>query len=101
MRKSTLAQNRQTYTNMLLALREAISFAKANAEPTKAAIGKYTKADPGPALDEAYSAFQPYWQLGPVKLPDVQAVLQYSSNPAAASFNAASIIDNSIVDGLT
>ena len=63
--------------------------------------GKYTKADPGPALDEAYSAFQPYWQLGPVKAPDVQAVLQYSSNPAAASFNAASIIDNSIVEGLT
>jgi NitT/TauT family transport system substrate-binding protein len=99
-RKSALAQNRQAYAQMLLALRDAIEFAKANPGPTKAIVRKYTKADPGPALDEAYDAFQPYWQLGPVKLPDVQAALQYSSNPAAASFNPQSVIDNSVVESL-
>jgi len=99
-KKSTLDQKRQTYLELLRAYREAIDYAKTNAEGTKAIIGKYTKTEPGPALDEAYTAFQPYFQLGPVKASDVAAVLRFSSNPAAATFDPAKAIDNSVIDAL-
>ncbi len=99
-RKSTLAEKRQTYVALVEAFREATAFAKANPEPTKAIIGKYTKTESGPALDEAYTAFQPYWEVGPVNPSDVMAALQFSSNPAAANFNAASAIDNSVIQAV-
>jgi NitT/TauT family transport system substrate-binding protein len=99
-KKSTIAQKRDTYTKLLQAYREAIDYIKSNPEGTKAIIGKYTKTEPGPILDEAYAAFTPYLQLGPVKTSDVAAVLKFSSNPAAANFDPAKAIDNSIVDAL-
>ncbi|MFI5267668.1 MAG: ABC transporter substrate-binding protein, partial [Chloroflexota bacterium] len=99
-KKSTLGQKRETYLKLLQAYREAIDYIKTNAEGTKTIVGKYTKTEPGPILDEAYSAFVPYLQLGPVKTSDVAAVLKFSSNPAAASFDPAKAIDNSIIDAL-
>ncbi|HEY8692664.1 MAG TPA: ABC transporter substrate-binding protein [Chloroflexota bacterium] len=99
-KRSTLVQKRETYVALLRAFREAIDYVKSNAEGTKSIVGKYTKTEPGPTLDEAYAAFTPYFQLGPVKTSDVAAVLKYSSNPAAATFDPAKAIDNSIVDSL-
>lgn len=98
-RKSTLAQRRGTWLALLEAFKEATEYAQANPEPTKQIIGKYTKTDPGPALDEAYNAFKPYWQVGPMKAADIAAVLKYSSNQSAAgSFDPTKAFDNSIVD---
>ncbi len=51
-------------------------------------------------LDEAYSAFVPYLELSPVKPSDVAAVLKYSTDPAASTFDPAKAIDNSVVDAL-
>jgi len=99
-KRSTLAQKHDMYVKMLQAFREAVDYIKNNPEGTKAIVGKYTKTEPGPVLDEAYEAFKPYIQLGPVKTSDVATVLKYSSNPAAAGFDPAKAIDNSIIDGL-
>jgi len=99
-RKSTLAQNRPMYVEFVRAFQEAVAYAKANPQQTKTVIGKYTKTESAAALDEAYSAFQPYWQVAPMKTSDVAAVLQFSSNPAAAGFDPAKAIDNSVMDAL-
>ena len=98
-KKSTLAQRRGTWLALLEAFKEATTYAQANPEDAKKIIGKYTKTDPGPALDEAYNAFKPYWQVGPMKAADISSVLKYSSNQsAAAGFDPNKAFDNSIVD---
>jgi NitT/TauT family transport system substrate-binding protein len=99
-KKSTLDQKRAAWLRLLQAYNETIDYIKSNPDKAKAVVGKYTKVEPGPALDEAYGAFAPYLQLGPVKTSDVAAVLRFSSNPAAASFDPNKAIDNSIIDAL-
>lgn len=99
-KRSTLAQKRDAYLKLLQAFREADQFIQSKPDETKAIIGKYTKTEPGPVLDEAYNAFKPYFQVAPVKTSDVAAVLRFSSNPAASKFDPSKAIDNSIVDAL-
>lgn len=99
-KRSTLDQKRQTWFKLLQAYKETIDYIKANPDKAKSAVAKYTKTDPGPVLDEAYGAFVPYLQLAPVKASDVAAVLRFSSNPAAATFDPNKAIDNSIIESM-
>lgn len=99
-RKSWLKDNRDAVTALLRALTDATAFAKANPEPTKAVIAKYTKTENKDAIDAAYDEFQPYLHMGPVKPADVAATLQYSPNAKTAGADPASFIDNSIINSL-
>ncbi|HEY8695640.1 MAG TPA: ABC transporter substrate-binding protein [Chloroflexota bacterium] len=85
---------------VLLALKDATAFMHGNADATKQIIGKYTKTDPGPDLDEVYNAFQPIWELGPVQAEDVAAVLRYLPDPRAATADPRTFFDNSLVQSL-
>ena len=84
----------------LSALKEATAFMKANPDRTKAIIGKYSKTSVQAEKDEAYSAYEPTWVMGPVTLEDIVQSLRYSSDPRAGTANPKTFFDNSIVDAL-
>jgi ABC-type nitrate/sulfonate/bicarbonate transport system substrate-binding protein len=99
-KKSRLKDNPAEARDVLLALKEATAFMHSNAGQTKTIIGKYTKTEAGPDLDEVYSAFAPIWEVGGIRADDIADSLRYSTDPKAAGANPASFFDNSIAAAL-
>ncbi len=99
-KKARLKDNPASVRAYLTALKEATAFAKANPARTKAIIGKYAKTEVPAEMDETYTAYEPTWVLGPVRVDDVAAALRYSSDPKAASAKPETFFDNSIVESL-
>jgi NitT/TauT family transport system substrate-binding protein len=97
-RKARIKDNAAEAHALLTALKDATAFMHANPAQTKAIIGKYTKTDPGPDLDEVYTAFEPLWETGPVRAADIQDSLNYLPDPKAATADPTTFFDNSIAD---
>jgi NitT/TauT family transport system substrate-binding protein len=99
-KKERIKTNAAEARSLLLALKDATAFMHADAAATKAVIGKYTKTDPGPDLDEIYNAFLPIWEVGPVRAEDIADSLTYLPDPKAAAADPNSFFDNSIASSL-
>jgi NitT/TauT family transport system substrate-binding protein len=99
-KKSRLKDNPAALRAFLQALQDTYAFMKANPARTKEIIGKYTKTESAADLDETYTAFVPYWQLGAITPADVSAMLRYSTDPKAGSVSPSSFFDNSLIDAL-
>lgn len=85
---------------LLTALKDATAFMHTEQARTEAIIGKYTKTDPGPDLDEIYTAFQPLWEVGAIRPADIADSLLYLPDPKAASADPNAFFDNSVADSL-
>ncbi len=102
-RKSYVAQNRDTVLRVLKAYVDAWTFIQnpANAAAAESAIVHYTRATPEDAAI-AYKAFLPIWQA---KVPRVgalavQNVLRFSASPLVRKMTPASLIDDSLLQEL-
>jgi NitT/TauT family transport system substrate-binding protein len=85
---------------VLTALKDATTFMYNNADRTKQIVGKYTKTDPGPDLDETYAVYKSVWEVGPIQPEDITATLATLDDPRAATADPQAFFDNSIVTGL-
>lgn len=99
-KKARIKDNAAEAKSLLLALKDATAFMHSDAAATKAIIGKYTKTDPGPDLDEIYTAFLPIWEVGPIRAEDIADSLTYLPDPKAAGADPNTFFDNSIAGSL-
>jgi len=85
----------------LQAVVEGMKIARTNPERTKQIIGKYMKMSHREELEETYKTVLPAWDKVPyVTTAAVQAVLDFSQNPAARTAKPEQFIDNSLLTEL-
>jgi NitT/TauT family transport system substrate-binding protein len=99
-KKSRLKEDPATARGIILALRDAVSFMFANPARTKEVMGKYTRTDPGPDLDETYDSYKSNlnWEIGPVRAEDVASTLRWLPDTKASTINPNNLFDNSLVE---
>ena len=102
-RRSYLAQNRETVLKLLRAYVTAWAYIRnaANEAGAESAIAHYTRATPGQAA-VAYKAFFPVWQE---KVPRVDGrgvanAIRYSASPRVRKMTPASLLDDSLLQEL-
>jgi|GEM_PF-2096271 NitT/TauT family transport system substrate-binding protein len=99
-KKSRLKDDPATIRDVINVFKEATAFMKSNPDRTKEILGKYTKTDPGPDLDETYVSYEPNWEVGPVRAADVAASLRFLPDPRAAGADPNTFFDNSIIESM-
>lgn len=102
-RRSYVAQNRDTVLRILKAYVDAWAFVRdpANAADVQAVISHYTKATPEDAA-VAYKAFFPAWlaRIPRVDPRGIQNNLRFSANPQVRAMVPANLIDDSLLTEL-
>ncbi len=102
-RKSYVAQNRETVLRLLKAYVTAWTYIRnpANGAGTESAIAHYTRATPEQAA-VAYKAFFPVWQtkVPRVDARGVQNAIRFSANLKVRKMTPASVIDDSLLQEL-
>ena len=103
LRKSYLAQNRETALKVLRAYLAAWAYIRtpANEAGTEASIARYTRSTSEQAA-VAYRAFFPVWQ---VKIPrvdprGVRNAIRFGANPQVRKMTPASLLDDSLLQEL-
>ncbi len=99
-KKARLKDDPASVRAVILAFKEATAFMHSNPDRTKQIIGKYTKTDPGPDLDETYAMYESNWEVGPMRAADIAAALRWLPDPRAATADPASFYDNSLIEAL-
>jgi NitT/TauT family transport system substrate-binding protein len=99
-RKSRMNDDPASVQAIIAVFKEATAFMKSQPQRTKEILGKYTKTDPGPDLDETYASYESNWEVGPVPVADVSAALRYLPDARAGTTDPARFIDNSIIESM-